>query len=198
MTRTEFCQTIPHGHVNTMADTVLVNASPEDLRAILRNMLASKTPGLVASFMKSTHARLQQKVVQSSTPVELVMAIGSDTPSPQLLEKLKSARMLFGSGLGFSSLAPLAEVVRSTVNQRWDVDGEVSRVLAMADADIAQAIQSCKEQLLDPSQFIDLAGAQRARTELLAALRESQQDTGRWEGEFAFERGLYSVLDLKL
>ncbi|KAJ7058485.1 hypothetical protein C8F01DRAFT_1148339 [Mycena amicta] len=187
-----------HGHVNMMADTVLVNASPEDLRAILRNMLASKTPGLVATFMSSTHARLRAQHKISSVDADINLLVEIDTPSRQLLEKLKCARMLFGSGLGFSSLNPLTAVVRSTINQRWIDNGEVAATLAMADADIAQAIQSCKDQLSDLCQLVDLAAARAARAELLAALRESQSDAERWGGEFAFERGLYSALDLKL
>ncbi|KAF7290375.1 hypothetical protein HMN09_01295500 [Mycena chlorophos] len=196
MARTEYPIALAHGHVNMMADTVLVNASPEDLRAILRNMLASKTPGLVATFMTSTHARLRQKPGASEANIDLLL--DTDTPSTDLVQALKRARMLFGSGLGFASLEPLTAVVRSTIGRHWAADGEVSRTLAMADADIAQAIQSCKDQLLDNGQLVDFGAARAAYTDLLRALQDSQLDSERWGGEFAFERGFYSVLAFKM
>ncbi|KAJ7759576.1 hypothetical protein B0H16DRAFT_1415770 [Mycena metata] len=186
------------GHVNMMADTVLVNASPEDLRAILRNMLSSKTPGLVAAFMTSTRARLYQR--SGASVVDLVLkqpfSDAGDRPAPQLLDSLARARMLYGSGMGFASLTPLAVVVRSTIGHRWAAEGEVAQALVMVDADIAQALQSCKEEL----QSGATAGpAGRAAFEELAiALESSRRDVDTWGGEFPFERAVYTVHDFKL
>jgi hypothetical protein len=49
--------------------------------------------------------------------------------------------MLYGSGLGFASLQPLAAVVRSTIGHRWLPEGQIAYALVMADADLAQGLQ---------------------------------------------------------
>ncbi|KAJ7894800.1 hypothetical protein B0H13DRAFT_2035665 [Mycena leptocephala] len=86
---------------------MLVNS----LRAILRNMLSSKTPGLVSAFLTSTRARIYHRS-GGSVVAELQQPFSDtgDAPAPQLLASLARARMLYGSGLGFASLAPLAAV----------------------------------------------------------------------------------------
>lgn len=117
---------------------MLVNS----LRAILRNMLSSKTPGLVSAFLTSTRARIYHRS-GGSVVAELRQPFSDtgDAPAPQLLASLARARMLYGSGLGFASLAPLAAVVRSTIGHRWAPEGGIADVLVMADADIAQGLQ---------------------------------------------------------
>ncbi|KAJ7149573.1 hypothetical protein C8R46DRAFT_964078 [Mycena filopes] len=187
------------GHVNTMADTVLVNASAEDLRAILRSMLSSKTPGLVAAFLTSTRARLHQHQRSLPSIADLLpqpFTDAGDRPAPQLLASLARARMLYGSGMGFASLAPLAVVVRSTVGRRWAADGEVAEALVMVDADIAQAIQSCREEL--QGGVVPSAAGRAALEDLTIALEASRRDVEAWGGEFPFERGVYTVRDFKL
>ncbi|KAJ6518136.1 hypothetical protein C8R47DRAFT_7188 [Mycena vitilis] len=182
------------GHVNTMADTILVNASPEDLRAILRNMLSTKTPGIVAAFMSSTHARLR---AARFADLQQPFCDAGDAPTPQMLASLTRARMLYGSGLGFASLSPLAAVVRSTIGHRWLPDGQVADALAMADADVAQGLQSCREEL-EGGGPIDHVAARMALDELSAALEASRLDVDLWGGEFPFERAVYSAQSFKL
>ncbi|KAJ7898638.1 hypothetical protein B0H14DRAFT_2674959, partial [Mycena olivaceomarginata] len=113
-------------------------------------MLSSKTPGLVAAFLASTRTRLHHRsgggaVAELKQP--LFSEAGPDAPAPQLLASLARARMLYGSGLGFASLQPLAAVVRSTIGHRWLPEGQIAYALVMADADIAQGLQSCKEEM---------------------------------------------------
>ncbi|KAJ7075297.1 hypothetical protein B0H15DRAFT_956626 [Mycena belliarum] len=186
------------GHVNMMADTVLVNASPEDLRAILRSMLASKTPGLVSAFLASTHARLRLDQRRTIGPYTLpFLSPDSDALTPQVLESLTRARLLYGSGLGFASLTPLTAIVRSTIGHRWEAEGEIAHALVVIDADIAQALQSCRDELLG-SQSPEYSVGTTAMAELATALETSRLDVERWGGEFPFERAVYSVLDFKL
>ncbi|KAJ7113169.1 hypothetical protein C8R44DRAFT_676983 [Mycena epipterygia] len=184
------------GHVNMMADTVLVNASPEDLRAILRNMLSSKTPGLVAAFMMSTRARVCQRSGGVCGRI-LIPFSESGAVAPQVLENLTRARLLYGSGLGFASLAPLTEIVRSTIGHRWSDEGEVAHALVVIDADIAQALQSSREELQGAAP-LDYSAGRQALGELAVALEASRLDVDAWGGEFPFERAVYSVLDFKL
>ncbi|KAJ7641125.1 hypothetical protein FB45DRAFT_899493 [Roridomyces roridus] len=178
------------GHVNMMADTVLLNASPEDLRAILRSMLASKTPGLVSAFMTSTRARLlYQQPAAGTTPVKC-QPFSSET-APQLQSILTRARLLYGT----SPL--LASVVRSTLGCRWPAEGTVADVLAVVDGDLDQALQSCREELTQ-GDIVDLTAARKAVGDLVAALESSRLDVDSWDGEFPFERAVYSARDLRL
>lgn len=138
----------PRG-VSGVARTLWLNCTSHalpwnSLRAILRNMLSSKTPGLVAAFLASTRTRLHHRsgggaVAELKQP--LFSEGGPDAPAPQLLASLARARMLYGSGLGFASLQPLTAVVRSTIGHRWLPEGQIAYALVMADADIAQGLQ---------------------------------------------------------
>ncbi|KAJ6629812.1 hypothetical protein B0H10DRAFT_2160404 [Mycena sp. CBHHK59/15] len=184
-----------------MADTVIANASPEDLRAILRNMLSSRTPGMVSAFTLSTRARLYQCNLQSlpttsGTPFAQ-SCDGMLKPAPPLVETLTRARLLYGSGMGFASLAPLAWIVRSTIGARWVEEGEIVNVFATVDTDIAQAIQSCTEELQETGA-VDSVAARQAVGELHDALQASRADVDGWGGEFPFERAIYSVQHLRL
>ncbi|KAJ7435807.1 hypothetical protein B0H11DRAFT_1956873 [Mycena galericulata] len=186
------------GHVNMMADTVLVNASPEDLRAILRDMLSSKTPGLVSAFIMSTRARLHQHTGAVEV-VKFKLLSDSGVLAPQLLERLTRARLLYGSGMGFASLPLLAAVVRSTIGSRWPPESEVAHALVVVDADIDQALQSCREEIQGVGAVDQWAAEGRnAVAELSAALEASRLDVDGWRGEFPFERAMFSVQDLKL
>ncbi|KAK7018341.1 hypothetical protein R3P38DRAFT_2982291 [Favolaschia claudopus] len=194
------------GHVNMMADVVLVNASVEDLRAILRAMLSSKTPGLLASFLTSTRARLHQRVWNGSahdaenTPnsiSDLFPSDDEDAPTPQLLACLSRARMLYGSGLGFSSLSHLVAVVRSTIGRRWPPEGKITDILVMVDADIAQGLQACREEI-QGGGVVDYAAGRAVLEKLTSVLEESEKDVEAWGGEYPFERGFFSVRDFKL
>ncbi|KAJ7719444.1 hypothetical protein DFH07DRAFT_859354 [Mycena maculata] len=182
-------------HVNTMADTVLVNASPEDLRAILRNMLSSKTPGLVSAFITSTRTRLCQR----SGAAEGILSPFSECGAiaPQTLKSLTRARLMYGSGLGFASLPLLAAIVRSTIGCRWSSESRVADALVVVDADIDQALQSCREEI-QASGPVDYSTRRKVLDELTCALEDSRLDVDGWGGEFPFERAVFSAQDLKL
>ncbi|KAJ7176169.1 hypothetical protein C8R43DRAFT_1118696 [Mycena crocata] len=188
----------PMGHVNMMVDTVLVNATPEDLRAILRNMLSSKTPGLVSAFLMSTRARLYQRSGRSER-IATIPFTDAGRLAPELSESITRARLLYGSGMGFASLAPLTAIVRSTVGHRWAAEGDVAYALVVIDADIAQALQSCKEELQGEATLaLDRVQGRKALNALADALAESRHNVEEWGGEFPFERAECSVQDFKL
>ncbi|KAJ7641039.1 hypothetical protein FB45DRAFT_899321 [Roridomyces roridus] len=190
------------GHVNTMADTVLINASAEDLRAILRSMLASKTPGLVSAFLTSTRTRLHQRTPSAALHSKNLQTLlpfdfEAGVLAPQLQETLTRARLLYGSGLGFDSLPLLTAVVRATMGVRWPAEGEVPHALVVVDADLDQALQSCREELQGDGPS-DYSTAQNAVMDLADTLESIRLDVEQWGGEFPFERAIFSVRDLKL
>lgn len=104
---------------------------------------------------------------------------------------------MYGAYMGFASISLLTSIVRGTLGLRWDLDGEMEDTLAAIDADIAQALQSAKEEA-GSGRVADLDAARAALRELEETLRASQDDTAQWEGDFPFERALVDVQHWKL
>nr|GAT57135.1 predicted protein [Mycena chlorophos] len=206
------------GHVNLMADTLIANATPEDLRAIIRSMVASATPGIAAALHDAARERLSQTLHAGilTPPSSAGSSPSSETgayplltpygPTSHMHDLLRRARALYGSGMGFASLGLLAHGARASLGLRWDAEGEdaLAEVLAVLDADIAQAIQSCKEEVdsgraATPEAHED---ARAALADIRAALRACETDCAARarrplaccsEKDFAFERAMVSL-----
>ncbi|KAJ6534146.1 hypothetical protein B0H19DRAFT_439924 [Mycena capillaripes] len=187
------------GHVNLMADTLIANANLDDLRAIVRSMIASATPGIATALTAAARDRLQQTNARCLPGAyNLFTTYGaSAAPTPQLHDVLQRARALYGSGMGFASLGLLAGAVRSTIGIRWDDEGDVADILAVIDADIAQAIQSCKEEV-EAGRVGDYTSARKALNDLRSTVDTSYADVEAWGGEFPFERAVSSLAYWKL
>ncbi|CAL1707905.1 unnamed protein product [Somion occarium] len=188
------------GHVNLMLDTFLANATVNDLRAIVRSTLATSPPSTSASFIESARKRLQQtyaKVPVASKGLFVTLENGYSIPGPALQDTLSATRSLYGAGMGIISLQKFAEVIRATIGHRWDEDSELEAMLAVIDADIAQAIQSSKEELLRDNPG-DRADAIAAVAQLTSVIEESRVDIQRWDGDFPFERAADSLRYLVL
>ncbi|KAJ7683441.1 hypothetical protein B0H17DRAFT_1160913 [Mycena rosella] len=182
------------GHVNLMADTLIANANLDDLRAIVRSMVASATPGIAAALTAAARDRLQQTHARGlPSPGACSLFTPHGAPTPQLHDILRRARALYGSGMGFASLGLLACAVRATLGLRWEREGELADVLAVIDADVAQAIQSCKEEL-ESGRTSEGKGL----NELRSAVDASCADVEGWGGEFPFERAASSLEYWKL
>ncbi|KAJ7113232.1 hypothetical protein C8R43DRAFT_132154 [Mycena crocata] len=190
------------GHVNLMADTLIANANLDDLRAIVRSMVASATPGVAAALTAAARDRLQQTNARCLPTTYSLFSTygGSIAPTLQLHDLLKRARALYGSGMGFASLGLLACAVQATIGLRWEHEGPVADILAVIDADIAQAIQSCKEELESGRVGgAEAPGVARmALNELRSTVGASCGDVDAWGGEFPFERAKSSLAYWKL
>lgn len=100
---------------------------------------------------------------------------------------------MYGVGSAFASLPVLEGVVRATIGLRWEQDGQMAYALADVDADITQAIQSCKEELAS-GRMKDVNYARKVVASLSDAFTASKEDSERWqEDNFPFERSDYSV-----
>lgn len=158
----------------------------------MRSSLAT-CPSLTSSFTDAARKRLEQ--THTKTPVTSNKLFESSNagyavPGPALHDVLSSVRSLYGVGLGTAGLQKLTEIVNATTGLRWERNGEMDNVLAAIDADIAQAIQSTKEELL--------GGASRESViatvnDLKAAVEASRLDTKRSNGDFPFERAADSL-----
>ncbi|TFK50656.1 hypothetical protein OE88DRAFT_282161 [Heliocybe sulcata] len=183
------------GHVNLMVDTMIANMRPEDLRAVMRTLLATHSPALASAFTEIARARLAQVDARASSSAPLFTRTSPSNlskPAPGLTDALTRARALYGAGMGFASLALLTAVVRATRGRQWDPEGDMVNALAMIDADITQAIQSSKEEM-DAGRVPDLSAAHAVAGELSEALRGCVPDVEGWGGEFPFERAVASL-----
>ncbi|KAF9034819.1 hypothetical protein BJ165DRAFT_1511762 [Panaeolus papilionaceus] len=183
------------GHVNLMVDTFIANANAEDLRSIIRNLLATGPPGVAPAFTNAARSRLKQTTKIIPSPYQLFRRQSRDSPCaalPPLHDALTRARSLYGAGMGFASLHILASIVRATIGLRWEEDGDMADMLALIDSDIGQAIQSSKEEI-EGGRVVDFSLAREARNELRCAVNDSLADVSSWGGEFPFERAAASI-----
>ncbi|PPQ97315.1 hypothetical protein CVT26_006633 [Gymnopilus dilepis] len=184
------------GHVNLMVDTFIANASADDLRSIVRNLLATGPPGTAAAFTSAARSRLRQTTSKSLPNTYQLFrrnnVDGLAVALPHLHDVLTRARSLYGAGLGFGSLKILASIVRATIGLRWEDEGDMADILAVIDADIGQAIQSSKEEI-EADRVLDLSSARETRDTLRRAVQESMVDVKAWGGEFPFERASASL-----
>ena len=167
----------------------------------MRTTLASTPPSTAAAFTAAARKRLAQTLVQHPLPAPATLFTpvdGSDEVQPfgEFAEVLRRARALYGAGMGFASLGVLTHVVRATLGLRWDVDGATADALAAVDADIAQGLQSSREEL--GAGRVDVDHARGVVAELEQALDASQDETAQWGGDFPFERALVDVQHWKL
>ncbi|KAI6147756.1 hypothetical protein BKA82DRAFT_999614 [Pisolithus tinctorius] len=184
------------GHVNLMVDTLIANATIEDLRAITRNLLASGSPGLASAFTDAARIRLRQTIAKRIANTNGLFEPELDgihaAPSSSLDNTLARIRSLYGAGMGFASLGLLVTIVKATIGLRWGRDGSMAAMLAVIDTDISQAIQSCKEEL-EGGRVNDLTAARDAVNKLWVSVQESLADVKSWGGEFPFERAASSI-----
>jgi len=157
-------------------------------------MLSTSPPSVAASFTAAarhryTHGRGKGAI--SSPPLFATTSSNIPepyAPTPELHDLLAYARSLLGAGMGFASIAVLCTAVRATSGLRWDEEGAMADALAIIDADLSQAIQSCKEELAGDN-VRDIHAARAALNDLRAALDDCYADVTSWGGEFPFERG---------
>ncbi|KAF9236540.1 hypothetical protein BU15DRAFT_89074 [Melanogaster broomeanus] len=158
------------GHV-LQVDTLIANSTIDDLRAITRTLLATGTPSLAA--------HLQRRHVH-------------DCVKPTQNNVLARARSLYGAGMGFTSLSLLSSVVTATVGLRWEQEGSMADILAVIDADICQAIQSCKEEL-EGGRVNDLGAARETINKIWTGVEDSSRDVEVWGGEFPYDKTASSI-----
>ncbi|KIJ30478.1 hypothetical protein M422DRAFT_268024 [Sphaerobolus stellatus SS14] len=186
-------------HVNLMTDTFIANASAQELRAVIRSLL-STMPAAHGTFSCIARSHLKQSApCRTLPPPASLFTLRGATflPTQQFMEMLSHARMLFGVGLGVESLTTLTYLIRATYPLRWSSSDNDPLLphLAVLDSDVAQAVQSCKEELV--SGYLkseeEIAVAKRSLEDIYNALEESRTRVASWDGEFCFDRAYFAV-----
>ncbi|KAJ8454032.1 hypothetical protein ONZ45_g7815 [Pleurotus djamor] len=190
------------GHVNLMVDTFIGNANVEDLRAAIRGLLSSGIPGVANAFVTSARVQLQKtsnpSLLQTSQPIFVRSPqTGSLQPTKRLVDLLIRARSMYGVGMAFASLDILVLIVDATFDLRWEPEDEFADTLAMIDADIAQALQSCKEEL-EGGRVDDSRLAHDQLSALKRAVDECHSRVESWRGELPYERASASLEHMKI
>ncbi|KAI0356252.1 hypothetical protein OH77DRAFT_246173 [Trametes cingulata] len=184
------------GHVNLMVDTLIANATLNDLQAFTRTTLASSPPSVAETFTASARRHLARTTAAELPRIGTLFCQTADggvwEPTEELFTTLARSRMLYGAGMGVVSLTLLAEVVRSAVGVRWEEDSRMEDILAIIDADITQAIQSAKEEI-QSGRVSDIGAVKAVYSGLHDLLVEDKADVERWGGDFPFERAMATV-----
>lgn len=173
---------------------ICTNLRQPSLRTIVRSMLATSPPTVSASFIASARhclgQTLQKSVAKQTALFEPIEVNGryDIKGSAKLNGLLAYARSLYGAGMGFDSIDILTGIVRTATSLRWDPNDTVVNDLAIIDADISQAVQSCKEELAG-GHVRDISIARTALRKLRSCLADCRAEVESWGGEFPFSRG---------
>ncbi|KAG8858942.1 hypothetical protein FRB96_004762 [Tulasnella sp. 330] len=186
-------------HVNMQLDTYLANSDLEDLRAIVRSLLATGPSGTTTAFTSIARNRIQNSTQRklpspSSLFTTASPASSNAMPTKALYDTLARARALFGVGLGFESLPVLTSIVSRILPLQWEIDSEMEDALIVLDADLAQAVQSCREQLQSSGDLVkDIEGARSTVKALREVMDQCRVVVESWGGEFPLEKGMMSI-----
>ncbi|KIK65424.1 hypothetical protein GYMLUDRAFT_38881 [Collybiopsis luxurians FD-317 M1] len=180
------------GHVNLMVDTFIANANVDDLRSAVRGLLSSGTSGIASAFSAAARKHLRESGALIPPRPETLfvrdLRNGEITPTQTLKDVLARARTIYGVGMGFASLEILIPVVEATVDGQWAQGGDTEEILTEIDADIVQAIQSCKEEL--ETDRVKERGAAR---QIVSKLHRAIRDSSREGMILPFEKAEYSI-----
>jgi len=182
------------GHVSLMVDTLIANASIDDLRAIIRSHLTTSPPDVSASFVDAARGCLRQTLNKGMGKSPALFEMREErgrcyvAATPKLNSLLAYTRSLYGAGMGFDSIDVLTGVVRATTGLRWDQTDALADVFAVIDTDICQAIQSCKEEVVG-GHLRDASAARAALRKLRLALGDCREEVDVWGIPFPFSRG---------
>lgn len=164
------------------------------LRTIVRSMLATSPPTVSASFVASARQCLGQTLQKSAARQAVLFETTEQDgeydvkASAKLKGLLAYSRSLYGAGMGIDSIDILTGIVRASSSLRWEPNDTVVDDLATIDADISQAVQSCKEELAG-GHVRDITVARAALRKLRCSLADCRAEVESWGGEFPFSRG---------
>ncbi|KAK1968054.1 aldo/keto reductase [Colletotrichum sublineola] len=183
-------QSAKTAHVNMMTDTIITNLPAENLRAIMRSLLAAH-PDITSTFEAETRSYIQDVAVPAAKGQR-----PANTDITWLQNTKATIRCMLGCGLCFQSIPLMNEVVTQGAKLLLDPDttkDDTLNALAAIDGDIVQIMTAVEKPLLSDSRT-DLLDDERT---LVASLHQNLVDcraiADEKSLEYPYGRALFST-----
>ncbi|KAK1979794.1 aldo/keto reductase [Colletotrichum cereale] len=183
-------QSAKTAHVNMMTDTIITNLPAENLRVIMRSLLAAH-PDITTTFEAETRNYIQDVAVptaQAQRP--------SNTDVTWLQKTQATIRCMLGCGLCSQSIPLMNEVVTQGVKLLLDTDTtkeDTLNALAAIDGDIVQIMTAVEKTLLAASRTYLLDDERTLVTSLHQNLVGCRTITDEKSLEYPYGRALFST-----
>ncbi|OHW98376.1 aldo keto reductase [Colletotrichum incanum] len=183
-------QSAKTAHVNMMTDTIITNLPAENLRVIMRSLLAAH-PDITTTFETETRNYIQDVAL----PVAETQR-SSHTDIAWLEKTQATIRCMLGCGLSCQSIPLMTEVV--TLGVRLLLDSDTSKesmltALASIDGDIVQIMTAVEKALLATSRTFLKDDERALVTSLHQSLLDCRTITDEKTLEFPYGRALFST-----
>ncbi|KAK2060662.1 aldo/keto reductase [Colletotrichum caudatum] len=177
-------------HVNMMTDTIITNLPAENLRVIVRSLLAAH-PDITSTFEAETRNYIQDVAVpaaQAQRP--------ANTDVIWLQKTQATIRCMLGCGLCYQSIPLMNEVVTQGIKLLLDpgtTKEDTLNALAAIDGDIVQIMTAVEKTLLAASRAHLLDDERTLVTSLHQNLVECRAITDEKSLEYPYGRALFST-----
>ncbi|EFQ34875.1 aldo/keto reductase [Colletotrichum graminicola] len=183
-------QSAKTAHVNMMTDTIITNLPAENLRVIMRSLLAAH-PDITSTFEAETRNYIQDVAVaaaQAQRP--------ANTDITWLQKTQATIRCMLGCGLCSQSIPLMNEVVAQGVKLLLDPETtkeDMLNALAAIDGDIVQIMTAFEKTLLASSRTYLLDDERTLVTSLHENLVDCRTITDEKSLEYPYGRALFST-----
>ncbi|GKT52122.1 aldo-keto reductase YhdN [Colletotrichum spaethianum] len=183
-------QSAKTAHVNMMTDTIITNLPAENLRVVMRSLLAAH-PDITTTFEAETRNYILDVALpaaQSQRP--------SKTNIAWLHRTQETIRCMLGCGLSSQSIPLMTEVVTQGVKLLLDPDTtkeDTLNTLASIDGDIVQIMTAVEKTLLAASRTSLMDDERTLVTSLHESLVECRAITDEKALEYPYGRALFST-----
>ena len=176
-----------------MTDTVIANSTADDLRTILRSLLAKTN---TAATFSAVARDLFLQNSRSQTIQPLFTSAPQPLPSPAFHTLLCRARVLYGCGLGLQSTELLTRIVTASVGLHWEEGGAIEDALSVVDCDLAAALYNVKDTFGTRLKDRDMS-ARGTLAALDMALRMVASQMEECGGDNPFERAQEALAEFE-
>ncbi|KAK1671331.1 aldo/keto reductase [Colletotrichum godetiae] len=180
-------QSVKTAHVNMMTDTIITNLPAENLRVIMRSLLAAH-PDITATFEAETRTYIKDVALPAAQ---------EELSSEASLKKTQTTiRCMLGCGLSLESLPLITRVVRGGIKLLIvpeTTKENTTAVLASVDGDIVQIMTAIEKRLLAAARESLLEDERDAVTSLHKSLVECRVSIEEKGLEYPYARALFAT-----
>ncbi|OHF01956.1 aldo/keto reductase [Colletotrichum orchidophilum] len=180
-------QSAKTAHVNMMTDTIITNLPAENLRVIMRSLLAAH-PEVTTTFEEETRTYIRD--------VALPTAQEELSSEASLRKTQTTIRCMLGCGLSLESIPLMTGVVgggiKLLINPETTKEATTT-VLASVDGDIVQIMTAIEKRLLSAARETLLDDERDAVTSLRDSLVDCRTITEEKSLEYPYARALFAT-----